>query len=277
VGTFAHKLGWISVAVVAGLAVTAAAAAKPRRIVSLNLCADQLVLQLAEPANIASVTHHAADPDLSTMAAAAQGITLNRGRAEEVVTLGADLVFTAAPSAQPTVFMLRQLGMEVVELPLAESIEEVRTLVRRVAALVGEEARGETVVAEMDARLAAVAAAPGPRLRLAVFQARGHTAGRGTLIDELVRISGFENIAAEFGISGSGYLGLEALVMAHPDAVVISGYRRDQASLAVQLFDHPALRSRKDITVVAMPVALWLCATPAIAEVAERLVRARGQ
>ena len=45
------------------------------------------------------------------VAAAAQGITLNRGRAEEVVTLGAELVVTAAPSAQPTVFMLRQLGI----------------------------------------------------------------------------------------------------------------------------------------------------------------------
>ena len=266
----------IGITAVLAVLALAPAAAQPERIVSLNLCADQLVLQLAEPANIASVTHHAADPELSYMAAAAAGIAANRGRAEEVVALGADLVFTVAPSAQPTVFMLRQLGIEVVELPLAESIEGVRALVRRVAALVGEEARGEATVAEMDARLAAVAATPGPRRRAVVFQARGHTAGSGTLIDEVVRLAGFDNVAAELGVSGSGYLGLEALVLANPDTVVISGYRRDQASLAVQLFDHPALRLRKDITVVAMPVALWLCATPAIAEVAERLVRARG-
>ncbi len=264
------------VGAVAGLVVAQAATAKPRRVVSLNLCADQLVLALAEPANIASVTHHAADPELSHMSAAADGITANRGRAEEVVALDADLVFTAAPTAQPTVFMLRQLGIEVVELPLAESIEGVRELVRRVAALVGEDARGEAAIAEMDARLAAVAAAAGPRPRAAVLQARGHTAGPGTLIDEVVRVAGFENIATELGVAGAGYLGLEALVLARPDTVVLSGYRSDQASLAVQLFDHPALRSRRDITVVAMPVALWLCATPAIAEAAERLVSARG-
>lgn len=261
--------------VAVAMAIASTAAAKPQRIVSLNLCADQLVLQLAEPANIASVTHHAADPELSYMAAAAAGIVANRGRAEEVVALDADLVFTVAPTAQPTVFMLRRLGIEVVELPLAESIEGVRDLVRQVAARLGEEARGEATIAEMDARFAALAAAPGPRPRLAVLQARGHTAGPGTLIDEVVRMAGFENIASELGIAGSGYLGLEALVLARPDAVVISGYRSDQASLAVQLFDHPALRSGKDITVVAMPVALWLCATPAIAAAAERLVRAR--
>ncbi len=233
-------------------------------------------MQLAEPENIASVTHHAADPELSYMADAAAGITPNRGRAEEVVALDADLVFTAAPSAKPTVFMLRQLGIEVVELALAESIEGVRDLVRRVAALVGEEARGEVVIAEMDARFAAIAAPPGPRPRLAVFQARGHTAGPGTLIDEVVRMAGFDNVATELGVAGAGYLGLEALVLAHPDMVVLSGYRSDQASLAVQLFDHPALRTRRDIAVVAMPVALWLCATPAIAAAAERLAGARG-
>ena len=263
-------------AVVAASVVAAPAAAKPQRIVSLNLCADQLVLRLAEPANIASVTLHAADPELSTMATAAAGIHANRGRAEEVVALGADLVFTAAPSAQPTVFMLRRLGIEVVELALAESIEGVRGLVCEVAARLGEEARGEAAIAEMDARLAAVAAVRGPRPRLAVLQARGHTAGSGTLIDEIVRIAGFENVATELGVTGSGYLGLESLVLARPDTVVLSGYRSDQASLAVQLFDHPALRGRDDITVVAMPVALWLCATPAVVEAAERLLRARG-
>ena len=263
-------------AAAAALALAPPASAKPQRIVSLNLCADQLVLQLAEPANIASVTHHAADPELSYMAAAAAGIAANRGRAEEVVALDADLVFTVAPSAQPTVFMLRRLGIEVVELALAESVAGVRDLVRQVAALVGEEARGEAVIAEMDGRLEAVAAAPGSRPRAAVLQARGHTAGPGTLIDEIVRMAGFENVATELGLSGSEYLGLESLVLARPDAVVLSGYRSDQASLAVQLFDHPALRSRTDITVVAMPVALWLCATPAIAEAAERLVSARG-
>lgn len=264
----------------AGLAAVAIAAfpatAKPTRIVSLNLCADQLVLQLAEPGNIASVTRHAADPELSHMAAAAAGIATNRGRAEEVVALGADLVLTVAPSAQPTVFMLRRLGIEVVELPLAESIQGVRDLVRRVAALVGEKARGEAAIAEMDTRLAAVAAAPGRRPRIVVFQARGHTAGPGTLIDEIVRVAGFRNVATELGVSGSGFLGLEALVLADPDTVVISGYRRDQASLAVQLFDHPALSLRTDIKVVTMPVALWLCATPAIVEAAELLARSRG-
>ena len=276
-GAIVGMLGaFLPIAFTALALAAAPAAAKPKRIVSLNLCADQLVLQLAEPGNIASVTRHAADPELSHMAAAAAGITPNRGRAEEVVSLGADLVLTIAPSAQPTVFMLRRLGIEVVELALAESIQGVRDLVRRVAALVGERGRGEAVIAEMDARLAAVAATPGRRPRIVVFQARGHTAGPGTLIDEIVRVAGFRNVATELGVAGSGYLGLEALVRADPDTVVISGYRRDQASLAVQLFDHPALGPRTDISVVTMPVALWLCATPAIAEAAELLVRSRG-
>jgi len=47
-----------------GLLVTQPVCAAPQRIVSLNLCIDQLVLMLAEHGRIASVSYLAADPSL---------------------------------------------------------------------------------------------------------------------------------------------------------------------------------------------------------------------
>ena len=41
---------------------------KPRRIVSLNMCVDELILRLAEPQNIASVTWLSRDPKNSNVA-----------------------------------------------------------------------------------------------------------------------------------------------------------------------------------------------------------------
>ena len=46
----------------------AAAAEPPRRIVSFNVCADQLVVALADPAQIAGLSPYAADPAVSTVA-----------------------------------------------------------------------------------------------------------------------------------------------------------------------------------------------------------------
>ena len=69
----------------------------PRRIVSLNLCTDQLLMLLA-PERIAALSILATDPLLSVMAAEARRYPLVRGDAEEVLRFDPDLV-VAAPFA----------------------------------------------------------------------------------------------------------------------------------------------------------------------------------
>src|SRR5262245_65663910 len=60
---------------------------KPKRIVSLNLCTDELVLRLAEPRNIAAVTWLARLPNASNVAERAAMVPINHGLAEEVIPL----------------------------------------------------------------------------------------------------------------------------------------------------------------------------------------------
>ncbi len=62
----------------------------PRRIVSMNLCADQMVLQLAEPGTVLSVSFLTANPAESPMAHLTDGLVLNRGQAEEAIALDPD-------------------------------------------------------------------------------------------------------------------------------------------------------------------------------------------
>src|SRR5450631_2007243 len=74
-----------------GLSDTAAAAA-PQRVVSANLCGDQLLLALADPDQIASLSPFAGDPDLSFLAERARAFPHNRGSVEDIIRLEADLV-----------------------------------------------------------------------------------------------------------------------------------------------------------------------------------------
>ncbi len=92
---------------------------KPRRIASLNVCTDQLLLILGLRRRLVSVTFLAADPSSSAMPGAVRGLNLNRGRAEEILTLRPDLVLAGATAATPTVQLLRRLGHRVVVVPLA--------------------------------------------------------------------------------------------------------------------------------------------------------------
>ena len=62
------------------------------RIVSLDLCTDQLLVELVDRARIAAVTHLAADPTVSAIPEKARGIPITRGAAEDVLRYDPDLI-----------------------------------------------------------------------------------------------------------------------------------------------------------------------------------------
>ena len=103
-------LAWSLVVVAAHAAGEAPAA--PRRIVSLNLCTDQLVLALADRAAVRSVTWLARDPQNSVMAAAASEVLVNHGLAEEIIPFAPDLVVAGIYTARTTVALLKRFASQ---------------------------------------------------------------------------------------------------------------------------------------------------------------------
>ncbi|MEL6267927.1 MAG: ABC transporter substrate-binding protein, partial [Pseudomonadota bacterium] len=67
-----HVLRKAAVIMLLGAASTAAAQ-PPARVVSMNLCTDQLAMLIASPGQLVSVSYLARDPASSAMAAEAQG------------------------------------------------------------------------------------------------------------------------------------------------------------------------------------------------------------
>lgn len=259
----------------AGTAPARAAEAKARRIVSINLCTDQLVLMLARREAIASISYLARDPALSALAEKAAGIPVNHGRAEEILGFAPDLVLTGPFTGRTTTALLRRLGVRVVAIDLARSLADVRRITRTVGAAVGETARAERLIAAMDAAFAALPHPRGPRPVAAILRTDAVTAGRGTLIDAVLRAAGFDNLAARRGLSGYGYLPLEALVRAAPDVLVLSPTDPRRPAQAEAVLRHPALdrlagRWRK----VVLPGRLWTCGTPLVARAAALLAGA---
>ncbi len=86
-------------------AVTSQPAAKapavPQRIVSINLCADQLVLALADRSQIAGLTKNATDREMSGEAAAARGLPLLSNSAEQILAIEPDLI-VGMPASRST-------------------------------------------------------------------------------------------------------------------------------------------------------------------------------
>ena len=238
-----------------------APAARSARVVSLNLCTDQMLVLLA-PEQIAALSPLARDPSLSFVASQAAHLPIVRASAEAVLHLHPDLVLAAPYGAQTTVALLQQEGVHVLRIALPQDFADIRAMTRLLAVALGVPQRGETLLAAMDATLAAL---PHPvrEARALVWEPRGLTAGPGTLMDAVLRAAGLNNA------SDGSRIGLEHLLRHPPDVLVVQTAPA-YPSLATTLLDHPALAgvARREI-----PPALTICGGPFSAEAAALLAR----
>ena len=236
------------------------ASAPPRRVVSVNLCTDQIAMALAAPGQLVSVSHLAREPQSSAMVAEAQHFPITHGRAEEVYLLAPDLVL-AGGYGGASVALLHRLGVRVVEVPPPNSLEDARAAIAQVGAALGREAAAAAMLADFAARLAALALPTGgDRPLAATWGPNGYSSGGATLAGDVLRAAGFSLLADRLGMQGSGYITLESLVMADP-ALIVTGRPYPGASRAEEVVTHPALSSLSG-RLVHVPDPLWTCPTP---------------
>ena len=270
-----HRSRALAALAAAILAAAPAAGAKPARIVSTNVCTDQLVLMLAERTRIASISYLAVDPGVSVMSREAAGLPVNHGLAEEIIPLAPDIVIATAFAARATNTILRRLGYRVLEVPVATNLDAVEHNILAVAEAIGEPEKGRALI---DRFAAQISAAKRPRQGaplVALYWANGYTSGTGTLANAVVEAAGLRTLGRTLGIAGTGILPLETLLVARPD-VLILGRERAAPALAGAVLRHPALaRSFAGRPLIRLPDNLWLCGTPHVAAAFERLVRLR--
>jgi len=234
---------------------------------SLKVCTDELLLDLAPSSRIASITFLSREKASLRQWPQAAAIPVNHNTAEEILSLHPDLILTdpfIAPSLRP---LLAKTGARVVEVPPAENFEQIRADVRLVARAVGEVARGEQLIARMDAKLADLAAhRPAKMLTVAEWGGGGFVPGRGGLFDTLLAAAGARNVE-----QGSfGYYDVESLIAANPDALVYGDTYAGTTSLRADQDLHPALMKRYAGKRIRY-ASLYGCGTPESADAARQL------
>ena len=249
----------------------------PARVVSLNLCLDQLVLAVAAPGQVIAVSDVAQDPHLSAQWRAARALPAVHARVEEILALRPDLVFLDTFAPAHIVALLQRAGVRVAQFPEAGTFDDGVARVRAIAAALGRADAGAMLADDMQRRQAAAVASPGDRRPLAaVWQANGFTVGIGTVQDDLLRRAGFRNLAAERNAGPFEPLPLEALVRAAPDLLILDGATSDRPSLAEALMTHRAARRAfGGARTLVMPHSLWLCAGPQNVDALDRLTAVR--
>lgn len=221
------RRGWLAAALtvlVAGCASApqppASYGDEPRRIVSLDYCADQYVLRFADCDAILALSPYAGER-FSYMRAEAEGLPTVRPRTADVLALQPDLVVRSFGGGADVVPFLEELGVPVVQIGFPQTIAEVRGEVVRVGSALGAEAEARRVAADMDRRLAALPEPSGTPHTALYMTPGGMTSGEGTLVHEILRTAGFANFQTR---PGWNTLPLERLAYEHPDVVAAAFY-----------------------------------------------------
>ncbi|MGB6185899.1 MAG: ABC transporter substrate-binding protein, partial [Sphingopyxis granuli] len=239
----------------------------PQRVVSLNLCADQLLLALADRDRIAGLTRNATDPGMSAAAAAARGLPLIRNAAEQILVAAPDLIVGMPASGSAAVAALPRGSFRTLDLPTADSFDVIRRTIRLTATALGHPARGEALIARMERDLAGVPR-PGRGRVAAYYQRRGYMTGTGTLIDEMMGRVGLVNLAAKLGKPPLSQLSLEEMVAANPDFLIVESASDTITDQGSEMLHHPALRG---IPRLSVPEAWTVCGGPAYGAAVHRL------
>jgi iron complex transport system substrate-binding protein len=185
----------------------------PKRIVSLDYCADQFVLKLANRDDIIALSTDATRA-FSYLRREAQGIGQVRATSEDVLALKPDLIVRSYGGGPNAEAFFKRAGVKVHQIGWGDDFDAVRNNVRAAALAMGQEKRGQIVVDQFDQRLAALTTARGQSALY--LTPSGVTTGPGSMVDLMMRRAGLTNFQTAPGWQP---IALEALVLKTPDMI----------------------------------------------------------
>jgi iron complex transport system substrate-binding protein len=207
---------------------TSTLVASPRRIVSMSLGSDEMLVALVDPARLAGVTYLADDVGYSMVAGMVPpGVARIGEEPEAIVALAPDLVVAAGYTRADALLQLDAAGASVIRAVSPSGIDDVLSALTTLGRATGEEAKADALVGALRARCARVAERAARRRKLrAIVWDGGVAFTRGTPAGDLLMRAGAIDVAAEAGLTGAPSVGSEALLAMRPE-VVIAGIDGD--------------------------------------------------
>jgi len=272
-GSLSRPVAIAALATLVGVLLAPAAAAPPR-IVSMNVCADQLLIPLADPEQILGLSRYSRDAWQSFAADDARRYPILSGGAEDVLVLGPDIVVAGLFDKRSTRELLKAKGLRLVEFSVPRNLDEVKAQIRQMGDLVGHPERADAQIARLDDAVArARQAVVRKAYRVLLLARRGWVTGADSLLSSLLAETGLVNAAGDLGIGFGGFAPLETIINLKPDLIVVSDAsdRAEDDGRAFLL--HPALErfyppSRR----IVIPDRLTVCGGVMLADALDRLV-----
>ncbi|MEM9304383.1 MAG: ABC transporter substrate-binding protein [Pseudomonadota bacterium] len=225
---------------------------RPLRVVSLDYCADQFVIELLDRDQILAVSPDAT-ARFSYLREEAVGLPTVRAVAEDVLVLKPDLVVRSYGGGPNARVFFEQAGIAVLNVGWASDIPGVMRVIEDMATGLNVPDRGAAIVAAMHDRLAALADAT-DALGLYMTPA-GVTTGPGSLVHEMLVAAGLQNFQEA---PGWRPIPLERLAYEQPDLVAAAFFEtRSNHFNTWSPMRHPIARAQLDEQPVVPLEGAW--------------------
>ena len=205
-------------------AAPVADAGAPRRVASLNLSADEVLVEILPAERLVSVTRWVDEAGTSNIVGRVPPsvFRIRKVDMERLVSLAPDLVVVSEYTDADFLRLLERSGIRHHRMKGLSSLAGVRAAIVDLARAVGVPERAAPLVARYDATLgelsARLAGAKRPRV---LYWAGGMTAGGDTAIGALIEGAGGINVAREMGVVGIAPPGAERAFVTDPDVVLV--------------------------------------------------------
>jgi iron complex transport system substrate-binding protein len=210
------------------------------RVASMNLAADEVLVELLPPGRLVSVTKWADAPETSNIVGRVPPSVFRFEKAdmEQLVALRPQLVVVSEYTDADFLDLVERSGMRVHRMQGLSSLAGIRQAILDLGKAVGAEDKARKLVARYDATLQDLGTrlTGAPRKRL-LYWSSGMTAGDGTAIGSLIEAAGAVNVGKELGVQGIAPVGAERAFVAEPDAILVGTWPLAEESVK----EHPLL------------------------------------
>lgn len=214
---------------------TARAETPAIRVVSQAVGTDELLLALAEPAQIAALSHIADEPAFSAVAEEAKRYPkIGRGDAETILKYRPTLLLAADYSRTELTEQVRRAGVRVIIITQYKTLEDAYGNLRMIGRELGPtaEAKAERIIADCERRVAVLRKAlkDVKPVRVIAPSTYGVIPGVDTTFEDLCMHAGAINLAATLGgLRGHEAPPNERMLTWPIDMVVVAGDSKGQA------------------------------------------------
>ena len=241
-----------ALAMLAALSACQPRAPLPARhgIVSIDYCADQMLLGLVPRERIRAISFEAAS-DSAFAAPRAAGLPRLRPQLEDIAMLRPAVVVRSYGGSAKLDRQLEAMGIKVVQLGYAGTLADVRSQMLRAGAALGAGPRAAALVKAFDTEVAAAHQGGGHAGTALYITPGAVTTGPGSLVAEVMEAAGFTPYRTR---PGWGSLPIEEMVRRPPDLVFraffdSARYRQDYWTASRHPVVAEATRHARDVEV----------------------------